>query len=373
MAQGKGARQEIQSYSKKIPNLVRVRVNPNDYLTTLQLPSSFQNTISEMTALRYMKRLGFTNRQYKQGYADGHDRDDVLQYRMLYLNKIRVLEASHLPPPTCQDAIPSWNNGDTSKSKHVVFIYHDESTFNANDAHSRVWVDPSGSGAVRPKGKGQGIMVSDFIEEFSGYLRLTDEEHSAARRLYAFYPKEAREIIEHQRDGYWDNDKFMANIRKAVRVAEFKYPRDKYNLVWIFDHSSGHQAYEKNALVAARMNVKPGGSQPKMRDGRLPNGAPQKMTLQDGTPKGLDLVLRERGVDTLGMTKKDMVKRMEQFEDFRNEISSVEAYLKAKNHRCLFCPKVSIACITPFNVYVYAQYIKYVNFLTSFACSSILN
>ena len=56
-----------------------------------------------------------------------------------------------------------------------------------------------------------------------------------------------------------------------------------------FDHRSGHQAYEKNALVAARMNVKPGGSQPKRRDGRLPNGAPQKMTLQDGTPKGLDI------------------------------------------------------------------------------------
>ena len=32
-----------------------------------------------------------------------------------------------------------------------------------------------------------------------------------------------------------------------------------------------------------------------------------------------------------GNDKKDMVKRMEQFEDFRNEISSVEAYLKAKN------------------------------------------
>ena len=142
----------------------KIQIWFNDYLTTLQLPSSFQNIISEMTALRYIKRLGFTNRQYKQGYTDGHDRDDVLQYRMLNLNKIRVLEASHLPPPTCQAAIPSWNNWDTSKSKHVVFIYHDESTFNANDAHSRVWGDPSGSGAVRPKRKGQGIMVSDFIE-----------------------------------------------------------------------------------------------------------------------------------------------------------------------------------------------------------------
>ena len=64
----------------------------NDYLTTLQLPSSFQNKISEMTALRYMKRLGF----YKQGYADGHDRDDVLQYRMLYLNKLGFWKL-----PTC--------------------------------------------------------------------------------------------------------------------------------------------------------------------------------------------------------------------------------------------------------------------------------
>ena len=32
--------------------------------------------------------------------------------------------------------------GDASKSRHVVFIYHDETVFNAHDAHSSVWVDP---------------------------------------------------------------------------------------------------------------------------------------------------------------------------------------------------------------------------------------
>ena len=147
MAKGKGARLEIQSYSKKF----QIRFFNDTTATRVK-------TISEMTPLRYKKRLGFTNRQYKYGYVDGHNRDDVLQYRMLYLSKIRVLEAFHLPPITGQDAIPSWNNGDTSKSKYVVFIYRDESKFNANDAHSRVWVDPSGSGAVCPKGKGQGIM-----------------------------------------------------------------------------------------------------------------------------------------------------------------------------------------------------------------------
>ena len=36
------------------------------------------------------------------------------------------------------------------------------------------------------------------------------------------------------------------------------------------------------------------------------------------------------------MIKADMVERLQQFEDFKNEITSVEAYLKAKNHHCFF-------------------------------------
>ena len=113
-----------------------------------------------------MKRLGFTHRRYKQGYTDGHEREDVVEYRKLYLKKVRIFEASHLPPPTCEDNIPSWNSGSNSRAKNVVFIYHDETTFNAYDAKPSVWVDSCGSSEVRPKGKGQGIMVSDFIDEF---------------------------------------------------------------------------------------------------------------------------------------------------------------------------------------------------------------
>ena len=64
----------------------------------------------------------------------------------------------------------------------------------------------------------------------------------------------------------------MNQIKAAAMIVQFKYPREKYDLVWIFDHSSGHQAYNDNALVATRMNVKPGGNQPVMRDGSLPNG-----------------------------------------------------------------------------------------------------
>lgn len=44
-----------------------------------------------------------------------------------------------------------------------------------------------------------------------------------------------------------------------------------------------------------------------MHPGRLPNGAEQPMVDQYGRPKGLRQVLLERGVDTRGMSKKDIV------------------------------------------------------------------
>ena len=34
---------------------------------------------------------------------------------------------------------------------------------------------------MRPKSKGSGIVVSDFISEEDGYLRLSDEEFEEAR------------------------------------------------------------------------------------------------------------------------------------------------------------------------------------------------
>ena len=109
----------------------------------------------------------------------------------------------------------------------------------------------------------------------------------------------------------------MANVRKACEIAEFKYARSGYELVWIFDQSAGHHAYDDDALVATRMNVNPGGQQPKMHPGKLPDGREQQMVYPDGTPKGLRAVLTERGVNTTGMTKQDMITTLQQHDDFK--------------------------------------------------------
>ena len=57
------------------------------------------------------------------------------------------------PPPEC-----------TAKN---IFIFHDESTFNANDDES-LQRGRTESQVIRPKIHGSGIMVSDFITENDG-------------------------------------------------------------------------------------------------------------------------------------------------------------------------------------------------------------
>ena len=90
-------------------------------------------------------------------------------------------------------------------------------------------------------------------------------------------------------EGYWNSDKFIAQVEDVIKIVKVKYPREMYDVFWFFDHSSG---YASDALNASKMNVKPGGAQPKMRSTINPvTGREQKMVLADGTPKGMKQIL----------------------------------------------------------------------------------
>ncbi len=67
---------------------------------------------------------------------------------------------------------------------------------------------------LQPKTKGSGIMISDFVDQHSGFLRLTNEEHALATAANPDFPKTARTLLEYgaDKEGYWTGDKFMANI-----------------------------------------------------------------------------------------------------------------------------------------------------------------
>ena len=93
-------------------------------------------------------------------------------------------------------------------------------------------------------------MVSDFIDEVSGFLR--DEAD------------QARLLVEINKDGYFTNDDLMKQVAKAVDIFERVHP-DAVG-VFLFDNAPSHSKMADDTLNADKMNVGSGGKQPVMRD-----------------------------------------------------------------------------------------------------------
>ena len=97
----------------------------------------------------------------------------------------------------------------------TVVIFHNESTFQANDDQKTFW-GTKDMQILRPKSRGSVIMVSDFIEEHNGYLRLTDQEFEEANRSNPRVKNQARAFLEYgeNKEGYWTSEKFMSQITR---------------------------------------------------------------------------------------------------------------------------------------------------------------
>lgn len=69
------------------------------------------------------------------------------------------------------------------------------------------------------------------------------------------------------------------------------------------------------------------------------NGKLQKMVLPDDRPKGLRVILQERGINTTGMKLEDMRKVLSQHSDFQDEQPEIFHFLRQKGHGCMFLQK----------------------------------
>ena len=72
-------------------------------------------------------------------------------------------------------------------------------------------------------------------------------------------------------------------------------------------------------LIASRMNAKPGGKQPLLRD-TVWDGKVQRMVYSIGVAKGLIQVLKERGRYRPGMKLEEMKAEISTHPDFRTKI-----------------------------------------------------
>ena len=184
-------------------------------------------------------------------------------------------------------------------------------------------------------------MVSDFIDEHNGYLRLTEEEFSAHKKDHPRLRRQSHEFLEYgkEHEGYWTAEKFLKQLESASIIANIKYPRDKgFRICFVFDHSSYHGTFAEDALDASKMNMEPGGKQPQIHDAYW-KGRLQLLVFPDGTPKGTKRVLMERGIDTSGMKLEDMRNELASHLDFREEQPEITNFLRRKGHACIFLPK----------------------------------
>ena len=276
---------------------------------------SFGVVIGLETGRQWLHHLGFSIYNHQKGvFFDGHERDDVTAYRVELLEKLAKLDETTITPSQ-----PCPNTVDTEKQ--YIRVVHDETTFYSNADQTTFWNDGECQ-VLRQKSLGSSIMISDFIVEGHGYLR--DDKGEA--RLY----------LETQRDGYFNNEMFIEQVDSALQIFGRKFPQ--VTGIFLFDNAPSHKKYPSDGLNAATMNVYPGGKQPVMRD-TIWNGETQQMVQHDGTPKGMKLVLQERGVDVKGMNADKMRQKLNEFPDFANQPTILEELVRSRGHICLYLPK----------------------------------
>jgi len=341
-----------------------------DALTTEILPSCdiiLDKPLSERTARRWLNKLGWRLTMLKKGvYMDGHDRPDVIEYRQNVF--LPAMEAYQHRMATynkkLERSAPVLAPGETE----VIALFHDESSFHANEYKASAWSAnflplysssltrfPSrlevGQTILQKKSRGRLIHISDFITQEGGRLVTRDSGGKIVR--------DARKVIfpGAQGDPWWDTAQLLVQMLAAISIFEEAHPGCV--ALFIFDQSSAHAALPADALKAFEMNKSNGGKQRKQQDTVIPldnpsevhRGKIQKMTLEDGTAKGLQLVLEERGFNVRGLRAKCapvcpfenqgccMARLLSQQADFQNQPSMLETMLRKAGHACLFLPK----------------------------------
>ena len=295
-----------------------------------------QRSISLNTARRWMKREGFRYMAYAKGvYVDGHERADVVEYRQnVFLPCLQSLRPQLIEYAE-RDVQTEIKKGRGDKPP-AILVFHDECTFTANDGPRKSWVLDN-SHKLRKKGVGRGIHRSDFICNSVGWL------------------KDGGQSLEYGKNhqGFWTGEMLAQQLKeKAIDAFEAAHPPGTLG-VFIFDNSSGHSVYAGDALVASRMNVGPGGKYvPKMRDGWYSVDGikvSQRMVDQSGTPKGMKVVLQERGLACSGLRGRCnvhaddgvccMSRMLSEQPDFKEQRPLLQELVENRGHIALFLPK----------------------------------
>ena len=170
--------------------------------------------IRSRTARNWLRKLGYEYKDVRKDvFVDGHERSDVVEDRKNFLQKMEELkpyivefEENGTMKPKIYPSDCAVGGNDR---RPIIVITHDECTFSANDGIRRAWTR-KGDTFLRPKGRGQGIMASEFLLPYGrlNLASLTFEEREAIHET-GLLEEEAVENFEYGKnnDEYWDGAK----------------------------------------------------------------------------------------------------------------------------------------------------------------------
>ena len=127
-------------------------------------------SISKAMAQRWLKRMDWRYGKAPNGmYINGHERDDVVEYRKWFLAKYCRLERQMRRYDS--DRVLEKEAELREGERVICEVTHDESTFYTNDRRRQGYWHPNEAKAPVRKEEGSSVMVADFLTPETGRLK----------------------------------------------------------------------------------------------------------------------------------------------------------------------------------------------------------
>jgi hypothetical protein len=139
--------------------------------------SSKKKKISLHTAQRWLHRMGWRYGRKRNGmYVDGHEREDVVEYRMEFIERWKVYDKRMYSYDNEGNREGELTGFPVPPGQHfrLILITHDESTFYETDRRKTVWAHRSDKAVPLKKGEGVSLMPSEFLTVEWGRLQSED-------------------------------------------------------------------------------------------------------------------------------------------------------------------------------------------------------